>query len=72
MTFFIAEIGINHGGSLDKAFRLIDSAVKTGCNAIKFQTYKAEDRVGKSSPLYETLKSCELTFGDFEKLKKPL
>lgn len=69
MTFFIAEIGINHGGSLDKAFRLIDSAVKTGCNAIKFQTYKAEDRVGKSSPLYETLKSCELTFGDFEKLK---
>ena len=38
----IAEIGINHGGDLGLAKRLIDSAAKTGCDAVKFQTYITE------------------------------
>jgi len=37
MTFVIAEIGINHNGSLDNAKKLIDVAVSAGCNAVKFQ-----------------------------------
>ena len=37
MTFIIAEIGINHNGSLDVAKKLIDVAVDTGCDAVKFQ-----------------------------------
>ena len=37
MTFIIAEIGINHNGSLDVAKKLIDVAVDAGCDAIKFQ-----------------------------------
>jgi N-acetylneuraminate synthase len=37
MTFIIAEIGINHNGSLDTAKKLIDVAVSAGCDAIKFQ-----------------------------------
>ena len=41
-TYVIAEIGINHGGSLDKAKLLIESAAKTGCDAVKFQTYLTE------------------------------
>jgi len=35
--FVVAEIGINHNGSLQDAKKLIDIAVATGCNAVKFQ-----------------------------------
>jgi N-acetylneuraminate synthase len=35
--YIIAEIGINHNGSLDIAKKLIDAAVESGCNAVKFQ-----------------------------------
>ena len=35
--FVIAEIGINHNGSLDTAKKLIDAAVDCGCDAVKFQ-----------------------------------
>tara|TARA_S200000501_G_scaffold288483_1_gene273136 strand:- start:3866 stop:4702 length:837 start_codon:yes stop_codon:yes gene_type:complete len=37
MTFLIAEIGINHNGSLEIAKKLIDEAVYAGFNAVKFQ-----------------------------------
>ncbi len=36
-TFVIAEIGINHNGSVDMAKQLIDAAVDAGCDAVKFQ-----------------------------------
>ena len=35
--YFIAEIGINHNGSLEIARQLIDAAVRAGCDAVKFQ-----------------------------------
>jgi len=35
--FIVAEIGINHNGDLDTALRLIDAAVASGCQAVKFQ-----------------------------------
>ena len=35
--FIIAEIGINHNGSVDLAKRMIDEAVMAGCDAVKFQ-----------------------------------
>ncbi len=35
--FIIAEVGINHNGDIDVAKKLIDLAVKTGCDAVKFQ-----------------------------------
>ena len=35
--FVIAEIGINHNGSVDLAKKMIDIAVTTGCDAVKFQ-----------------------------------
>lgn len=36
-TFIIAEIGINHNGSLEIAKQLIDGAAMAGCDAVKFQ-----------------------------------
>ncbi|MEC9486268.1 MAG: N-acetylneuraminate synthase family protein [Prosthecochloris sp.] len=36
-VFVIAEIGINHNGSLETARKLIDGAVEAGCDAVKFQ-----------------------------------
>ena len=35
--FIIAEIGINHNGSVKTAKKLIDIAVSSGCDAVKFQ-----------------------------------
>tara|TARA_R110000824_G_scaffold54597_2_gene150683 strand:- start:1779 stop:2606 length:828 start_codon:yes stop_codon:yes gene_type:complete len=37
MTYIIAEIGINHNGSIDLAKELIDQAKSSGCHAVKFQ-----------------------------------
>jgi len=41
-TFVIAEIGINHNGSIETAKQLIDVAVKAGCDAVKFQKRTVE------------------------------
>ena len=69
-TYVIAEIGINHGGDLDLAKRMIDSASKTGCDAVKFQTYLTEQRAPKGNQeVFDILKKCELPFDAFEKLK---
>tara|TARA_B100001094_G_scaffold308992_1_gene342216 strand:+ start:8601 stop:9428 length:828 start_codon:yes stop_codon:yes gene_type:complete len=37
MTYIIAEIGINHNGSMETAKKLIDIAAVAGCDAVKFQ-----------------------------------
>jgi N-acetylneuraminate synthase len=36
-VFVIAEIGINHNGSLETAKQLIEGAARAGCDAVKFQ-----------------------------------
>jgi len=36
-TFIVGEIGINHNGSLETARQLIDAAIGSGCDAVKFQ-----------------------------------
>ena len=38
-VFVIAEAGVNHNGSIDLAFRLIDAAKDTGADAIKFSPF---------------------------------
>ena len=38
----IGEIGVNHNGSLDLAKKMIDVAVESGADAVKFQTFSAE------------------------------
>ena len=54
--YIIAEIGVNHEGSLDKAKELIDLAKEGGADAAKFQTYKAEKLASRNSPAYWDVK----------------
>jgi N,N'-diacetyllegionaminate synthase len=49
-TFIIAEAGVNHNGSLKIAFQLIDVAVAAGADAVKFQTFKAEEVIAANAP----------------------
>ena len=69
-SFIIVEAGVNHNGDIDLAKKLVDSAKKTGVDAIKFQTFKAEnlvtaqarqakyqtENIGKQESQYEMLK----------------
>ena len=47
MVFITAEIGTNHVGSIDIAKKIIDVAVETGCDAVKFQKKDVENIYSK-------------------------
>jgi N,N'-diacetyllegionaminate synthase len=51
-AFIVAEVGVNHMGSLDHGIRLIEGAKRAGCDAVKFQLYTAEKLAARRSPLY--------------------
>ncbi|MBK5932728.1 N-acetylneuraminate synthase [Rhodovulum imhoffii] len=77
--FIIAEIGVNHNGSMDMARELIDVAAEAGADAVKFQTFFADELVtpnarkaeyqvantGDSGSQYAMLKALELTEAQF-------
>lgn len=48
-VIIIAEAGVNHNGSMENAFRLIDAAAEAGVDYIKFQTFKADKLVSGSA-----------------------
>ena len=48
-VFIIAEAGVNHNGSIELAKKLIDVAVDSGVDAVKFQTFKAVNLVCKNA-----------------------
>jgi N,N'-diacetyllegionaminate synthase len=80
----IAEAGVNHNGSIVLAKKLVDIAVRSGADFIKFQSFKAHSVVtkkvaitkyqkinqGKSSSQYEMIKKLELSYLDHLKIIK--
>jgi len=71
-VFIIAEAGVNHNGSVELAKKLIDVAVESGVDAVKFQTFKAEKLISKSAQKADYQKK-NLNDGDdsqFNMLKK--
>ena len=70
-VFIIAEAGVNHNGSIDLARRLIDEASNSGADAVKFQTFKAENLVTKNSKKAEYQKKTkDKNESQFDMIKK--
>jgi N-acetylneuraminate synthase len=69
-VFIIAEAGVNHNGEANKAFQLIDIASKAKADAIKFQTFKAEDLVTRFADTANYQKKATKEKSQLEMLKK--
>jgi len=67
--FIIAEIGVNHEGSMATAKRLVRDAKEGGADAVKFQSYKAETLASKDSPSYWDVEK-EPTTSQYKLFKK--
>lgn len=50
--FIVAEVGINHNGDVNSAKKMIDVAKECGVDAVKFQTFKAEEFVSNPDETY--------------------
>ena len=81
-VFIIAEAGVNHNGSIKLAYKLIDAAIESGANAVKFQTFRAENFVirdtekaeyqkqndNSNESQFDMLKKLELSIDDHKNL----
>lgn len=75
-TFIIAEAGVNHNGSIELAFKLIDAANEADVDAVKFQSFKADKLVSskaeKADYQKQTTRSSETQFEMVKKLELSL
>ncbi len=84
MTLIIAEAGVNHNGSDELAYALVDAAYQAGADIVKFQTFKAKNIVteeaeqaeyqvtnsGQKESQFSMLKRLELSYDTHHKLVK--
>ena len=70
-VFIIAEAGVNHNGSIKLAKELIDVAVESGADAVKFQTFKAKSLVSKTAEKADyQKKTTDTSESQFDMIKK--
>jgi len=70
-VFIIAEAGVNHNGDIFLAKQLIDVAAQAGADAVKFQTFKAENLVSKKAEKADYQKeTTDSQESPFEMIKK--
>ena len=70
-VFIIAEAGVNHNGSIKLAKKLIDVAVESGADAVKFQTFKTENLVSKTAKKADyQKKTTDALESQFDMIKK--
>jgi sialic acid synthase SpsE len=76
--YVIAEVGINHEGDFDKAISMVDAAISTGVEVVKFQCHITEEEMiptdmtpGDISDekLWDIIKRCELTHDEERKVQ---
>lgn len=60
MTIVVAELGINHQGSLEWAKRMIEEAAVCGCDAVKVQNYRCAEFLEPGHPEWALFESCEI------------
>ncbi len=73
----IAEIGINHEGSLEKAVQMVEAAAEAGCECVKIQTHIIEDEMisnnvipaNADESIWNIISRCALTKEEEEKIK---
>lgn len=63
----IAEIGVNHNGDMGLAKKMIDAAVESGADVVKFQTYIADEVMTDQTPLAEYMGDEAENFLDLAK-----
>ncbi|MDP9592430.1 UNVERIFIED_ORG: N-acetylneuraminate synthase [Shinella zoogloeoides] len=76
----IAEVGINHGGSLDVALKMVDAAADAGAEVVKFQIHHATDEmsdearaivpVNADKSIMEIMEDCSLSDEEFYRVKQ--
>lgn len=81
--YCIAEVGINHNGSLDRAIEMVDVAKSSGVDAVKFQTFSADQLCGDpqqmftyqsqgktiTEPMLDMFRRNEMSRSDWDRIK---
>lgn len=82
-VLIIAEAGVNHNGSIDKAIEMVDVAIAAGADIVKFQTFSADKLARKDAQLaeyqktgdgdnrsqWDLLKGLELSHEEFTRIR---